>query len=111
MASQVGAGRPLRALDLEAPAERQAVAHQGEHPWTRRLIWAAVIVAIIVIGLVAFTGGFPQSLTVDAAKPFNAFNDWVIEHQRTHPLFHYVLVPLKDGIRPPSIRSCLGSRV
>ena len=108
MASQVGAGRPLRALDLEAPAERQAVAHQGEHPWTRRLIWAAVIVAIIVIGLVAFTGGFPQSLTVDAAKPFNAFNDWVIEHQRTHPLFHYVLVPLKDGIKTAVDQIVLG---
>src|SRR4029079_305489 len=55
-----------------------------------------------------FTGGFPQSLTVDAAKPFNAFNDWVIEHQRTHPLFHYVLVPLKDGIKTAVDQIVLG---
>ena len=70
---------------------------QAEHPWRRRLIWAGVVVAVIVVGLVVFTGGFPESLVVDSAKPFNAFNDWVIEHQRTHPLFVHFLVPLKNG--------------
>src|SRR5262245_51693662 len=83
-------------LELSSGA---GTARQGEHPWRRRLLWTVAIVGIAVIGIVAFTGGFPESLTIDAAKTFNAFNDWVIEHQRTHPLFHYVLVPLKDGIK------------
>jgi glycine betaine/proline transport system permease protein len=81
---------------------------QAEHPWRRRLIWAGVVVAVIAVGLVAFTGGFPESLVIDAAKPFNAFNDWVIEHQRTHPLFVHFLVPLKNGINSAVDQIVLG---
>ena len=81
---------------------------QAEHPWRRRLIWTGVVVAVIAVGLVAFTGGFPESLVVDAAKPFNAFNDWVIEHQRTHPLFVHFLVPLKNGINSAVDQVVLG---
>ena len=44
----------------------------------------------------------------DAAKPFNAFNDWVIEHQRTHPLFVHFLVPLKNGINSAVDQIVLG---
>ncbi|MEP6477462.1 MAG: ABC transporter permease subunit [Actinomycetota bacterium] len=65
--------------------------------WRRRLIWAAAVVAAILIGF-QLTAGFPDGLVVDSAKPFNAFGDWVIEHQRTNPLFVNVLVPLKNGI-------------
>ncbi|MEP6757671.1 MAG: ABC transporter permease subunit [Actinomycetota bacterium] len=71
---------------------------QAEHPWRRRLIWIGAIVAAIVVGLVVFPGGFPERLTLDATKPFNAASDWVIAHQRTHPLFVHVLVPLKNGV-------------
>ena len=81
---------------------------QAEHPWRRRLIWTGVVVAVIAVGLVAFTGGFPESLVIDAAKPFNAFNDWVIEHQRTHPLFVHFLVPLKNGINSAVDQVVLG---
>ena len=52
----------------------------------------------IVVALAVFPSGFPESLTIDVAKPLNAANDWVIANQRTHPLFVYVLVPLKNGI-------------
>jgi glycine betaine/proline transport system permease protein len=83
---------------LIALSQGAGTVHQGEHPWRRRFAWAAVVVVIVAAGLVLFTGGFPESLTLDAAKPFNAFNDWVIEHQRTHPLFVYFLVPLKRSI-------------
>jgi glycine betaine/proline transport system permease protein len=65
--------------------------------WRRRLIWAAAAAATVVIGF-QLAAGFPNGLVVDSAKPFNAFGDWVIEHQRTNPLFVNVLVPLKDGI-------------
>jgi glycine betaine/proline transport system permease protein len=65
--------------------------------WRRRLIWAAAIVTAVVIGF-QLTAGFPVGLVVDSARPFNAFGDWVIEHQRTNPVFVNVLVPLKDGI-------------
>ncbi len=92
-------------LQLSAGA---GAVHQAEHPWRRRLIWTGVVVAVIVVGLVAFTGGFPESLVIDAAKPFNAFNDWVIEHQRTHPLFVHFLVPLKNGINSAVDQLVLG---
>ena len=108
MSSQVGAGKPLRQLEVEAVLEHEAVGHQTDHPWSRRLIWTLAIVGVAIAGIVVFSGGFPDSLTIDVAKPFNAFSDWVIEHQRTHPLFRYVLVPLKDGIRSAVKQISLG---
>ena len=71
---------------------------QADHPWRRRLIWIGAIVGVVVVGLAVFPSGFPESLTIDVAKPLNDANDWVIANQRTHPLFVYVLVPLKNGI-------------
>jgi glycine betaine/proline transport system permease protein len=65
--------------------------------WRRRLIWTAAIVGALIVGF-QLTAGFPAGLVVDSARPFNAFGDWVIEHQRTNPVFVNVLVPLKDGI-------------
>jgi glycine betaine/proline transport system permease protein len=94
-------------IQLGAGAGAGAV-RQAEHPWRRRLIWTGVVVVVIVVGLVVFTGGFPESLVIDAAKPFNAFNDWVIEHQRTHPLFVHFLVPLKNGINSAVDQIVLG---
>jgi glycine betaine/proline transport system permease protein len=63
----------------------------------RRLLWAAIAVGVALVGF-QLTAGFPEGLVVDSARPFNAFSDWVIEHQRTNAFFVNVLVPLKDGI-------------
>lgn len=87
---------PVR--EAEALGDLGVVVHTPESPWRRRAIWTAVVIAVMAGGLLLFSGGFPGSLSVDAAKPFNAFNDWVITHQRTNPLFVHVLVPLRNGI-------------
>jgi glycine betaine/proline transport system permease protein len=87
---------PLR--EAEQLADLTLVAHEPVSAWRRRATWAAAVAGATALGAILFSGGFPSSLVVDAAKPFNAFNDWVIEHQRTNPLFVHVLVPLKDGV-------------
>lgn len=82
-------------LELSAGS---GAAHQADHPWRRRAIWVGAIVAAILVGLAVFPGGFPDGLTINAAKPLNAANDWVVANQRTHPVFVHFLVPLKNGI-------------
>ncbi|MDP9184364.1 MAG: ABC transporter permease subunit, partial [Actinomycetota bacterium] len=82
-------------LELSALA---GATHQAAHPWRRRAIWIGAIVAATILGLALFPSGYPQGLTVDVTKPFNAANDWVIAHQLTHPVFVHVLVPLKNGV-------------
>jgi glycine betaine/proline transport system permease protein len=82
-------------LELQATA---GTAHQAEHPWRRRAIWLAAIVAAVVVGLVAFPNGFPERLTIDVATPLNDANDWVVAHQLTNPLFVNVLNPFKNTI-------------
>ncbi len=63
--------------------------------WTRRAGWGAGVALALAVGL-QLGGGFPERWTVDLAKAFNAFQEWVTTHQRTHPLFVRGLVPLKD---------------
>jgi glycine betaine/proline transport system permease protein len=70
---------------------------EGAAAWRRRALWIAAIVAATVIGLL-LPGGFPSSLVVDAAKPFNDFNDWVIDNQQTAWLWVRVLVPLSNAV-------------
>jgi glycine betaine/proline transport system permease protein len=70
-------------------------ASAARRAWARRLAWTAGAALAIAIGL-QLTGGFPERWVVDLARVFNAFQDWVVTHQRTHPLFRYGLVPLKD---------------
>jgi glycine betaine/proline transport system permease protein len=82
-------------LELQAGA---GTIHQTEHPWRRRLLWIAAIVGAIVVGLAVFPKGFPDGLTLDAAKPLNDANNWVIDHQLTNPLFVSVLNPVKNGV-------------
>src|SRR6187200_980245 len=87
---------PLR--EVQQVADAAVVTHAPASPWRRRAVWIAGTVAVLALGMILFSGGFPDSLVVDAAKPFNAFGDWVITHQRTNPLFVDFLVPLKNGI-------------
>src|SRR5512144_1138011 len=82
-------------LELQSTA---GTVRQAEHPWRRRLAWVAGVALVIAIGIALFPGGFPSSLTWHAAGPLNTANVWVIEHQRTNPLFVHVLEPLKNGI-------------
>jgi glycine betaine/proline transport system permease protein len=84
-----------RLLELTAGA---GTARQAEHPWRRRLIWIAAVVAVIAVGIALFPGGFPDGLVYDAAKPLNTANDWVTVHQRTNAVFVHVLVPFKNAI-------------
>jgi glycine betaine/proline transport system permease protein len=83
---------------LHELSEHAGTARQVEGAWRRRLAWAAIVVVAIVVGLLILPGGYPDGLTVDAAKPLNAANDWVIAHQRTHPLWVHVLVPFKNTV-------------
>jgi glycine betaine/proline transport system permease protein len=87
---------PLR--EVERVADLSLVTHAPVSPWRRRAVWVAATVAVLALGVILFSGGFPESLVIDSAKPFNAFSDWVITHQRTNPLFVHFLVPLKNGI-------------
>ncbi len=93
---------PSSDLEELEPPERTVVVASIDRPhlpvWVRYAVWAVAVVAVIVLGL-QLSGGFPQSLTVDVAAKFNQFNDWVITHQRTSPLFVNFLVPLRDGIQ------------
>lgn len=70
-------------------------AGSARRAWVRRVAWAGGLVLAVVVGL-RLTGGFPERWVVDLARAFNAFQDWVITHQRTHPVFRYGLVPLKE---------------
>jgi glycine betaine/proline transport system permease protein len=88
---------PVREVERIA-ADLGPVAHETASPWRKRILTAGAIVLIGAIGIALFSGGFPGSLTVDSAKPFNAFDDWVIEHQNTNPLFVDFLVPLRHGV-------------
>ncbi len=71
------------------------VAAPGQHAWARRAAWVLGLGAAVALGL-RLAGGFPERWVVDLARSFNAFQDWVITNQRTHPVFRYGLVPLKD---------------
>lgn len=71
------------------------VAAPGQHAWARRAAWVLGLGAAAALGL-RLAGGFPERWVVDLARSFNAFQDWVITNQRTHPVFRYGLVPLKD---------------
>lgn len=74
------------------PVHRQPAA-----PWRRRLAWLAATVVVAAIGL-QVTGGFPQGLTVDVGEAFDEVKGWVIDNQRSSPLFVNVLNPIKDGL-------------
>jgi glycine betaine/proline transport system permease protein len=89
--------KPPAQLEAEAMSERVgAVIHQPASPWRSRLIWAGITVVVIAIGL-QLTPGFPERLVVNVGKVFDGFQGWVIDHQKTSPLFIYLLNPIKDA--------------
>ncbi|MEA2555550.1 MAG: glycine betaine/proline transport system permease protein [Actinomycetota bacterium] len=96
---QVRTGKPPRQLEAEARDERMGlVVRHEDNLWPRRLAWVLAVIIAVWVGTMIFTGGFPESLSVDAAKPFNAFADWAQTNQNTNPLFSGFLSPLKDGV-------------
>ena len=96
---QVRTGKPPRQLEAEAREERiGVVVRQEGDAWRRRVMWVLAVVVAVWVGTMVFSGGFPTSLSVDAAKPFNSFSDWASTHQNTNPLFSNFLTPLKDGL-------------
>jgi glycine betaine/proline transport system permease protein len=96
---QVRTGKPPAQLEAEARDERVGVVvRQEENAWPRRVAWVAAVIVGVWVGTMVFSGGFPSSLSVDAAKPFNAFADWAQTHQNTSPIFSRFLSPLKDGL-------------
>ena len=88
----------LGELEREEAVERRDLIYRQHPRWRRRAAWAAVVVVIIAIGL-QLTAGFPKGLTVDAAKPFNDFVDWVIANQRTNALFVHVITPMQSAFQ------------
>jgi glycine betaine/proline transport system permease protein len=91
---------PTRAMEVELTAAAEpssAAAHRTPSPWPRRVLWLVGVVVGAVVGLLFFSGGFPESLTVNAARPFTAFQNWVIDNP-TNPLFAHVLNPLRNAI-------------
>jgi glycine betaine/proline transport system permease protein len=93
----IGVGKPPTQLEAEAMSQpRDAAIHPAPSPWRTRLIWAGAVVVAIAIGL-QLTPGFPERLVVDVGKVFDGFQGWVIDHQKTSPLFIYFLIPIKDA--------------
>ena len=88
----------LGELEREEAVERRDLVYHERPRWRRRVAWAAAVVVVIAIGL-QLTAGFPKSLTVDAAKPFNDFVDWVIANQRTNALFVHVITPAQSAFQ------------
>ena len=42
--------------------------HAPASPWRRRAVWMAGTVAVLALGMILFSGGFPDSLVVDARE-------------------------------------------
>jgi glycine betaine/proline transport system permease protein len=91
---------PTRELEVQLTSQGEplpAAVRRTPSPWPRRVVWLVGIVGGAALGLLLFSGGFPESLTVNAARPFTAFQNWVIDNP-TNPLFADVLDPLRNGI-------------
>lgn len=88
----------LGELEREEALERVDLVYRERPRWRRRVLWTVGVVVAIVIGL-QLTAGFPDRLTVDAAKPFNDFVDWVIRNQRTNALFVHFITPMQTAFQ------------
>jgi glycine betaine/proline transport system permease protein len=87
--------RTPEGLEVEGEG-RLARGLEPSSPWPRRLIWLGVAVVAVLIGL-QLAGGFPQKWVIDVQSKFDTLELWVIQHQRTHPLFVDLLNPIEHG--------------
>jgi glycine betaine/proline transport system permease protein len=81
----------------EAPA-RPVVVLAEPNPWPRRIAWALAGAAVVVVGLVWLTPGFPERWVIGVEGWFTDLEAWIIDNQRTHWLFTSVLGPIGDAI-------------
>ncbi len=65
-------------------------------PWRNRAVWTGAVVVSILVGQ-KLTPGFPEGLVVNVGRVFDGFQGWVIENQKTSPLFLWLLNPIKDS--------------
>jgi glycine betaine/proline transport system permease protein len=80
---------------LEVGGEAPPLHRPPTNPWPLRLIWLGVSLTAVIVGL-KLTGGFPQRLVVDFASKFDALELWVIQNQKTSPLFVDFLNPIQQ---------------
>jgi glycine betaine/proline transport system permease protein len=80
---------------LEVGAGAPPVHRAPSNPWPVRLMWLGVSVAAVIVGL-QLTGGFPQRWVVDLASKFDSLELWVIQNQKTSPLFVDFLNPVQQ---------------
>ncbi|MGH2660345.1 MAG: ABC transporter permease subunit, partial [Actinomycetota bacterium] len=66
--------------------------------WPRRIGWSVVAVAVVAIGLLWLTPGFPDRWVVDVTGWFDAFRDWAIQNRTTSWLFVYLITPIEETI-------------
>jgi glycine betaine/proline transport system permease protein len=67
-------------------------------PWVRRISIALGGVAVVTVGLLWLSPGFPERWLIDVTGLFDAFRDWAIENRATHWLFTGFLTPIEDTI-------------
>jgi glycine betaine/proline transport system permease protein len=82
----------------EIPTAPPDAVSPPSNPWIRRLEWAAIGIAVILIGIVALPAGFPERLVVDVTGFFDAIGQWVIENSATSPLYVYILTPIQHAL-------------
>ena len=93
----VGLRKPPAQLEAEVLSEPLGrTFRQPVSPWRSRLIWAGAVIAVVAVGL-QLTPGFPDGLVVDVGQVFDGFQGWVIDNQKTSPLFTLLLNPIKDS--------------
>src|SRR5262249_37844819 len=85
-------------LESTAPPPSLSASPRSMPRWVEILVWVGGIAIAWWVGS-HLTAGFPANRTYDLAAKFNAFNDWVITHQRTSAIFVDFLAPLRDGIQ------------
>jgi glycine betaine/proline transport system permease protein len=82
--------------EVEIGAGRSTERVVAANPWPRRLIWLAVAVVAVLVGL-QLSAGFPTRWVVDVQGKFDTLELWVIQHQRTNPLFVDLLNPIEHA--------------
>ncbi len=75
-----------------------------EQAWWQKTLPLAAIAGVVILGLLlgvylpAESHNFPAAWNLGLRAPVDAFQDWVIGHRATHPLFVFFFGPLSDVI-------------